>query len=536
MSKFSQKVTDLTFSIFTALATDFNKPANWKKNWLPVASRERFTRYQLLDAMVNNYLGSLLRWKGMASVQYDEKGRLIESYEGYGEAKKIAGLISNAIVGDNLKLKTDSENVKKIWDDLLLSLKLPDGEDRGSELGDIIYHVAIDNEGKPQLEFVDPEGFFIFSKEFDKLIHAGWAWFPADGTKEEKELLVVQEYRLAGPVDENGNRSAPWRVYWRKAQYQVLEDNKSDNLLEGLSLFANLTTSPLDASASNAIVGDPSLTGWAILGMDSTVIDELPFVHIPFLSVAGELWGQSAIHYVFNAIANVYAINADLQQSARIAAIPIFWKKRDQYNQEGVFKIDPDTNEESSPAVAPGDMYDGEVGLVDNSASLAAALEYRRELMRIAHENNNIPSVITDAERAKIVSGIALDISLYPFRTFVNKVRAKRTVQYKHLLRVIMKRAGLWGSAGTDLDNTDVIFGVFANLGQQLMESIAKIVLAGVLTSDEGRAMLVESGILDGDLINDSFEVNNGSRNEGPGKSDNRPNEVGEAGDNFGVR
>ena len=127
--------------------------------------------------------------------------------------------------------------------------------------------------------------------------------------------------------------------------------------------------------------------------------------------------------------------------------------------------------------------------------------------IRIAHENNNIPSVIYDVQNTKIISGIALDIALYPFRTFVNKVRAKREKQYFALIRVILKRTGQWNK--NSLDKTKIIFGVFANLGQQLLESISKIVLAGVLTSNEGRAILVDSGIIDADLIDESFDEGN---------------------------
>jgi len=226
MSKFTRKVSDIAFSTFTSLFTDFQKPANWGKNYLPISDRDRVARYELLDAIVNNYLGELLRSKSLISVKYDEKGRFIEPYEGYGEAKKIATLISNAILGDDIRLDTDNEELQKLWYDLKMKLVLQDGEDRGAEIGDMVYHIVTNEEGTPFIDWVDPEGFFIFKREFDKILHCAIAYFPIEGTKEEQKLLLVTEYKIFQNV-----------VYWKKARYEVMKDNDI-RALKGTGIIA----------------------------------------------------------------------------------------------------------------------------------------------------------------------------------------------------------------------------------------------------------------------------------------------------------
>jgi len=488
MSKFTRKVSDIAFSTFTSLFTDFQKPANWGKNYLPISDRDRVARYELLDAIVNNYLGELLRSKSLISVKYDEKGRFIEPYEGYGEAKKIATLISNAILGDDIRLDTDNEELQKLWYDLKMKLVLQDGEDRGAEIGDMVYHIVTNEEGTPFIDWVDPEGFFIFKREFDKILHCAIAYFPIEGTKEEQKLLLVTEYKIFQNV-----------VYWKKARYEVMKDNDEQIKFAHLSERENLTENPMASGGDDVI----DLAGFAKLGFQTGAIDEIPIVHIPFMSKSGELWGQSSFHYVANALTNVYGMNSDLNQSARLAAIPIFWKRRDAYNTDGVKFLNPDTNELEAPTMEPGTLIDGETGLVDNSDALKAALEYRRELMRFAHENNNIPSVITDPDRSKIISGVALDITLYPFRTFIEKIRGKRIVQYDDFFRILLKRIGKWNE--TSLEKTTIVFGAFANLGNSLLEIISKVVLSGILTNEEGRQVLIDSGIIDPEIINQTL-------------------------------
>src|SRR3990172_1522007 len=131
MSRFLKKTSEIAFSVFSSLSSDFKKPNNWPKNWVPIAERDRLARYGLLDAVNNNYLGVYLRNQGILPTLVDEKGRLIEQFQGYGEAKKIAGLLANAILGDKVNISSDNKTVKDIWKNLL-RLKIHDAEDKAS--------------------------------------------------------------------------------------------------------------------------------------------------------------------------------------------------------------------------------------------------------------------------------------------------------------------------------------------------------------------------------------------------------------------
>ena len=535
MSKFIKAIGDTVLGVFTPLLSEFTKPKSWPKNFLPLGDRTRIARYEILDSMTNNYLGDLMRSKGLATLKRDDKGRTVEAYEGYGEGKKICSLISNAILGDEVKLVTDQEALTKAWFDHGLMLAIQDGEDRGAELGDLVYNIRFkqDKEGKlkPIIEWIDPAGLFVVSEENGVIQECYIAFFPATG--QYKEYLYVLHYKIIEGL-----------VYYEESYNEVLEDNKEDVILDKLKIFKDLTVDISLDGLTETSLRLSEKENLAIVGLPSKQLDEIPVIHIPFLSVAGEYWGQSALNSVVNVIYNIFSTNADIQEGALLAAVPMLCKEKDQWNREGVEVYNPVTDTWESPEIKSGVIFDGKMSVLDNSNVLKAATDHRDALVKIGHENMNIPSLVYSQDKV-IGSGVALDISLYPFRTFVTKVRNKRKVQYDKLFRVILKVLGEWGNED-QLSETHLVFGVFANLGSQLMTSVSQLVLAMVLSPSEGKAILEKAGLIDqeiidlnlGDQNNDptNRDGNNGSKDTRGNGSDGKKGTGGSAsGENFSL-
>jgi len=98
---------------------------------------------------------------GLIKLCTDRNGNPIPKYEGYGEAHKLASIIVDAIWGDKVSLATDIPKLREYWDTSNVKLVITDSEERGSELGDIVYHVNKDvKTGEIFTEWVDPSGYF----------------------------------------------------------------------------------------------------------------------------------------------------------------------------------------------------------------------------------------------------------------------------------------------------------------------------------------------------------------------------------------
>jgi len=131
-----------------------------------------------------------------------------------------------------------------------------------------------------------------------------------------------------------------------------------------------------------------------------------------------------------------------------------------------------------------------------------ASKQYRDDLMRIAQESLSIPAFLFNPEDSKVVSGTALDINMFPLKTFINKMREKRVVQYNELFSVILK---LMGIREPNLSETFLNFGVFANLGVQIMNAYSQMVLAGILSEKEAKAGLVDEGVIPDYIIDETI-------------------------------
>lgn len=493
MQRVGTSWTGKALGVFSSMEIPTRMPGG---NYVPLGDVSRLKRYAMNEAISHNYLGEYLRAIGLLEMCYDAAGNPIESLVGYGEAHKIASLVANALVGDGMKLETDIKGLEEQWVDLNLSTTLALGEQRGSELGDEIYHVWVRSqeglEDRLEVDWIDPAGYFVIERDRGRPSHVALAWVSTE--EPHKDLLYKLDYKMVA--------GACW---YREGYYKIEENNTLDSGFDGLVLREDLTRGAQDAD------------GFAKLGREGASVTAIPVVHIPFVPLAGEDWGMSSHHYVFDAICDVFEMNADIQRGARIAALPIFYSKRDMYNTKGVVQFDPVTGKEKPVSITPGSIWDGELDLVKNAESLVAASNHRKKLVDISHESVGIPSFLFDPEKSKVVSGLALDISLFPLRSFIQTLREVRVDAYNQLFTVMLQRLGI---AKPDMSKTRVNFGIFANVGSQYMNSISQLALSGAISAEEARRLLVREGIIDPELLDAKTPTPEGSQPPGDNNTD----------------
>lgn len=518
MATLSESIIDLYGPL--TYKTDFKQNASslLATSWVPEEHQRRLRAYSVFAAYLKNMSRELL-----------ESSLARKNRREYGDPALIVDTIVAAILGeettitvdgagategdDNAAVNPDSDTLQgwfEDWDDdEHLMLAVTEGETDAVGLGDGVWEVTWDGAKKrPRVTVYDPGNYFPVldsmeqsNSDFPTKVHVAWEY---------------EKWQL----DNNGNR-VPVK-YVRKITWELItvpglskrhpwNDEPSDVTClktDATWLFQDLGARTAEDFSLNNAVFAVTADGVEVKNLDLD-IDYLPVVHLPNTIARKEHFGLSSLALVLQIMDDIQSADTDLALASRTTGTPPLFSKTG-------FAQSTDANGATTNKVTtygPGQLFDGEVGIVDTSRALDALLKYVEFLLRRLSSNAQLPeAALGRTDPSKVDAGVIMSLSFGPLARMIKKMRLVRSEKYPILLKFVARTAlkydqDLKLSKPTDLPAVRLAFGRFMPLDRAaVIEMVTKLFTAKLISRLGAVKLLMEEAGLSIEDANEEVE------------------------------
>lgn len=465
--------------------------------WVGDHSR-RLSAYRVLQSYIDNSSRLFLQ----TTIQDD-----IDNHREYGDAELIRDQILAALIGDDQEVEVDGaddfdpnapeEDEQKgkaehdlqewyrswAWDDERMGLKIVETERNAVTLGDGVYTLGWDPDKKrPRLRVFDPGFYFpvledVNEDEYPRKVHLAWEL-------ETEKPGVIKLRRITWELRDLPNGET------RNYPYADKPSTKACYMTDATwTLDMGETKNVDDLSGSSAVYATytkPDGTEVEFKDVDLK-IDFIPVVHVPNTVAILNHFGKSVLAAVLQILDDLANADTDLQAASATTGKP-------PIALHGATMVE-------KPTYKPGDVWavgDGNVTVVDTSASLDALLKYVEALLQRLSVNARVPeSVLGRVDLTGNLAGITLALSFGPLETLVREMRLVRDEKYPLLLKFAWRIAKVGGMEGLPekFFPAKVKFGRFLPSDQSAaVTMVTGLLQAHAISRETGVLMLMAAG------------------------------------------
>lgn len=492
-------------------------------HWVPQEHQRRLRAYTVLSAYLRNMSRELLE---------GEKAR--QNRREYGDPWLLVETIVAAIMGEETTIMvdgagaTEGENNTPVnpdadaiqewfdgWgDDEHPLLAITEGETDAVGLGDGVWEVTWDGQKKrPRVTVYDPGWYFPVlmtmeqsNSDFPTRIHAAWEFerWELDSNQQRVPVKYVRKITW-NLVDIPGlAKRHPWND-----EPTDLTCLKTDATWKFQDIGPR-TAEDFDLSKATiaTIVGpDGQLIEVRDLDLD---LDFIPVVHLPNTIARKEHFGLSSLAMVLQILDDLQSADTDLALASRTTGTPPLWSKGSFAQANGAGQTEAG---KKVTTYGPGQLFDGEVGIVDTSRALDALLKYVEFLLRRLSSNVQLPEAsLGRLDPSKIDAGVIMSLSFGPLSRMVKKMRLVRDEKYPLLLKMVARTAlkyqALEGiTKATEMPAIRLVFGRFMPLDRAAVTDMAiKLFEAKLVSRLTAIKMLIEEAGLSIEEANEELE------------------------------
>lgn len=401
-------------------------------------------------------------------------------------------------------------------------LLLPECEADAAGLGDGVYVLGWSAEKRRvRVDIYDPGFYFPVlgdDNEFPNRIHLAWQ-YEDENDKCFVRRITYDRRRLpegetvSYPWREPDDPASEWAVYVTDATwpFEEIGDRKVDDFSIEKAEFA------LDAEGNEI--------------RDLRVgIDFIPVVHIPNTPSRKHHYGTSVITRVAQIFDDLANADSDLEAASGVVGAPPIAVGG---HAAGTGQV---------KHYGPGTVFftgDGSMSMLDTSDALDALIKYVESLLKRLSVNGQVPEEIMGRVKASDVpSGITLLLSFGPFRSLIRKMRLVRDDKYRLFFRMVQRLSMVGGAleSGPDME-ISLRFGAYLPTDlQALVDMIAKLVEAHLMSRQTGIRNLAEAGVEYGDDLNAEADAIQHEDFEGASAIADATADESEAGKYLGLR
>lgn len=396
-------------------------------SWVPEDDQRRLAAYQLLEDFCRN------KGREWMDPETDQDQR--QDHREYGDPGMVVHAVQSSVVGDSQIIMvegataedpdvpgqaTEQQDLLRDWmKQERFLVKMMGNELTCSKLGDQVYVLGWDDiNHRPRVRCWNPGFYFPVlddwanEEDYPLAVHMAWEYERPDANGKKKQYLRRITWRL---VDTDLAMDYPWnatpvnRVCVMEELEWDMENIKTGSGLMDLDRGAALEIKPLTP-----------------LG-----IDFIPVVHIPNFPAEDEHWGTSSLALGMQVMDDLSSTDSDLQAAAATTGSPPLAVKDSA--------IQPDA-EGNVTTYGPGQVFGGDVSVVDTSRSLDALLKLKEALQERVEVNLRVPkTLIGRIDPGKVNAGIILTLSFQPHSNMVRQMRLVRQDKYSLLLKFVSR-------------------------------------------------------------------------------------------------
>lgn len=422
--------------------------------WVPEEHQRRLRAYTVLSAYLTNQSRELLEGEAARKKRRE-----------YGDPWLLVETIVAAILGEETTITVDDAGAEAVpeggtepqpvnpdadalqewfdrWeDDEHPMLAITEGETDAVGLGDCAWEVTWDSEKKrPRITVYDPGGYFPVldtleqsNDTFPTKLHMAWEfdrWVVNQAGVREPEKYVRRITWELVTLPDGATRQHPWNE-----EPTTVTCLKSDATWRHQDLGPRTSHDFSDKGAVYATLPD----GTDVKNLDLD-IDYIPVVHEPNTIARKEHFGLSSLAMVLQILDDIQAADTDLALASRTTGTPPLFSKT------GTIQIadstDPRDTGNKVTTYGPGQLFNGEVGIVDTSRALDALLKYIEFLLRRLSSNAQLPeAALGRVDPSKIDAGVIMALSFGPLSRMVKKMRMVRDEKHPLLFKMVARTA-----------------------------------------------------------------------------------------------
>lgn len=346
-------------------------------------------------------------------------------------------------------------------------------------LGDGVAVVAWDSTlGRPTLTLHSPDAYFpvlddLDDGQFPQKVHLAWEFVTENSLGEEEEWVRKITYEL---VD--------WPAWTPKygdgptTKMCLLSDGrwKLDQLKE--RTINDLTTGAAEWTLNTDGVELRELP----LGLDF-----IPVLHVPNGFANLEHYGVSSLAQGVQVLQAMAQADTDAANAAELAGTPQVAISGSAVPQDLTF----------GDSVAWSIGENGRMDVIDQSAALNSLLEYVKSLQERGERILKVPAgVLGRNANREIRSGVALQVSNFPYDQEIGKLRLTRAPKYRLLLKMVQRVAMSADAGPPQVAPARVVFG--SHLPSDLtsaVQNVTTLLTANGISRATGLSMLVDAGL-----------------------------------------
>jgi len=332
---------------------------------------------------------------------------------------------------------------------------------------------------RPRMVLYDPDSYFPVLEGLDdgqwpEKVHIAWSYeeeLPDGSTQEWVRRITYELVETAKEWDPKYSDGSTNRVCtvsdgrWRIDQFD-------DRTIDDLTVAAAVWT----LNSQGEEMRDLPLG-----------IDFIPIVHVPNGFAELEHFGQSSLSVGVQAFETLAQGDTDAAKASELAGTP----------QIAVSGAAVPPTLEMKKGIVWGLGENGSMDTIDQSAPLTALLDYNKATQERIERIVKVPAGILgrNANR-EIRSGVALQISNFPYDQEIGKLRLTRTPKYQLALKMVQRIAIQNGAGPSVVAPARVSFGSY--LPSDLASSVTNVntlINARAISRATGLRMLIDSGL-----------------------------------------
>jgi hypothetical protein len=457
------KVYDIYSSLlnFKKAISTLNRPGV-DFTWIPQKHERRLKAYELLESYYYNYSREYRFAPESGGASYNDTIRE------FGDSAWVCNTIKAKLLGDGVNIAMEMpdelkdfekaetpeaslvalrgvllarENyIKRWWKNNNVFLSVDENETKCSYLGDCVYYLEWKTEwiegvniSRPNIKTYDPGFIFPFLNCNDKSIEGNGqivkdrviiVWEESskeilDNVAQDQYFVIfrdIYELRAAG--------EGQYKCYRKHGyyKYNTTQEINIKNLIDDDLLNAE------DAK-------------WIDLG-----IDFMPFEIVPNISVQGQDFGLSNIHFLIGIIDSMINNDTDLTRNSELlGGATVFGSGKDV-----VLARDSVTKQPKAIAIQPNTFYPlgegGSATLLNTSTMQTALLDTAKALREKLIRNSNITEIGAGMLDVNQLSTISLKMFMQPLLDMINPMRQQRNMHYSNIFYNVQRLYQLFGT------------------------------------------------------------------------------------------
>lgn len=345
-------------------------------------------------------------------------------------------------------------------------------------LGDGVCTVQHDSAAnRPTLTLYSPDAYFpvldgVDDGRFPEKVHLAWEYVVDKPSGEEETWVRRITYEL---VD--------WTTW--SPRYGGTA-NKMCLLSDGRWKIDQFDDRTINDLTSNAAVWSTNTDGVEMRDLPLG-LDFIPLLHVPNGFSNLEHFGQSSLAQGIQVLEGLAQADTDAASASELAGTP----------QVAVSGTSVPSDMVLGGGVAWGLGEGGRMDTIDMSGALTAVVEYGKTLQERCERILKVPAgVLGRNANREIRSGVALQISNFPYDQEINKLRLTRAPKYRLLLKMVQRVAIAAGQGPPMVAPARVAFG--SHLPSDLVsavQNVSTLLTAQAISRATGLTMLVEAGL-----------------------------------------